>query len=401
MKPNRLALGLLASAAAAAMTAVTPASAAIFASTVYADNLNNPRGLAFNASGDLYVAEAGVPVAGGPTTITRGIPFHYSETGSITRVQGGVQQRIITGLPSLGAPTTNETSGLQDIAFGADGTGYFVVGLGANPNVRSTDLAPNGFKLGQVYSFNDAGVTGTIADIAAFEGANNPAGGPVDSNPFRLVAAPGGGLLVADAGSNTLLNVDAGGTVSLLGVFPGQPTGFPGPFPPPFAESVPTGVAIGLDGAYYVAELTGFPFVQGSARIWRLEEMGGIWNQSVAYTGFTNITDIEFGPDGSLYVLEYDTNGIATPGVGGRLLRAEEDGSHETLFTQGLVNPTGLEIGPDSAFYISNFGNFPNTGQVLRVAAVPEPETWGLMIVGFGMLGWTMRRRAPGRHAFA
>lgn len=28
-----------------------------------------------------------------------------------------------------------------------------------------------------------------------------------------------------------------------------------------------------------------------------------------------------------------------------------------------------------------------------RLGAVPEPETWALMIVGFGLMGWTLRRR--------
>jgi hypothetical protein len=36
------------------------------------------------------------------------------------------------------------------------------------------------------------------------------------------------------------------------------------------AEAVPTAVAVGPDGAYYVSELTGFPFSKGAARIWRV-----------------------------------------------------------------------------------------------------------------------------------
>lgn len=38
----------------------------------------------------------------------------------------------------------------------------------------------------------------------------------------------------------------------------------------------------------------------------------------------------------------------------------------------------------------------------LRVSAVPEPSTWGLMIIGFGLAGVTLRRRraqAVGSHA--
>lgn len=380
--------------AGVALSIAAPASAAVFTSSVIATGLNNPRGLAFNSSGDLYIAEAGLPIAGGPSTVVRGVTFHYGETGSITRVSGGMQERIISGLPSFGAPATNEAVGAHDIAFGADGTGYVVFGLGANPGVRSTDLAPNGVNLGRLYSFDASGLTGVVADIAAFEGANNPTGGIIDSNPFHLAVAPGGGLLVTDAGSNTLLNVGAGGVVSLLGAFPPRNMGAPSPPFPPVSDTVPTGVAVGPDGAYYVAELTGFPFVQGAARIYRLGEIGGAWNISVAYSGFTNLTDIEFGPDGTLYALELDSNGLATPGGSGRLLRVDPGGAHETLFTQGLVTPTGLTIGSDHAFYITNFSAGPGgRGEVLRIAAVPEPESWSLMIVGFGAIGYVLRRR--------
>jgi hypothetical protein len=35
-------------------------------------------------------------------------------------------------------------------------------------------------------------------------------------------------------------------------------------------QSVPTSVALGPDGAWYVGELSGFPFTPGTARIWRI-----------------------------------------------------------------------------------------------------------------------------------
>lgn len=59
----------------------------------------------------------------------------------------------------------------------------------------------------------------------------------------------------------------------------------------------------------------------------------------------------------------------------------------------GLIAPTGLEIGKDGAFYVTNFGASAGNGQVLRIAAVPEPGTWAMMIAGFGLVGAAMRRR--------
>jgi DNA-binding beta-propeller fold protein YncE len=310
--------------------------------------------------------------------------FSYSETGSITRVMGGVQQRIVTGLPSIGSATIAETTGPQDIVFGPGGTGYVVIGLGTNPAARTTDLAPGGANLGGVFTFNDGGGKASFADVSAFEGANNPAGGPVDSNPFHG-AALADGLLVTDAGANSLLKVGLDGSVSLVAAFPSR---FIGP-PPPFSEPVPTGIAVGPDGNYYVAELTGFPFTQGAARIYKVTPQGDV---SVFMSGLTNITDIAFGGDGTLYVLELDDNGRLTPGGSGALLKVSAGGTFETLFS-GMDAPTGLAIGPDGAFYVTNFSASQGQGQVLRIAAVPESATWAMLIIGFGLAGAAARHR--------
>ena len=372
--------------AAAALIASAPASATDLFGTVIASGLNNPRGLAFGPDGALYIAETGIVQTSGPSITVRGSTFYYSETGSITRVFDGTQTRIVTGLPSLGSPTSPETTGPADIAFGADGTGYVVLGLGTDPAVRTGAFGadPDAAKLGSVFTFQNNGSTAVVADVSAYEGANNPAGGALDSNPYHL-AFSASGLLVTDAGSNTLVKVAPDGTVSLLAVFPSRFIGAP----VPMSDSVETGIAIGPDGNYYVAELTGFPFVDGAARIYRVTPAGVV---TIAFTGFTNLTDIAFGADGTLYALEADSNGLATPGGSGQLIRVGLDGSQTTLFS-GLVTPTGLTIGSNGDFFVTNFSAAQGIGQVLRISAAPEPSTWAAMLLGFGFVGAALRRR--------
>ena len=65
-------------------------------------------------------------------------------------------------------------------------------------------------------------------------------------------------------------------------------------------QAVPTAVAEGPDGWIYAGQLTGAPFPQGAANVYRVASEGG--TPEVYASGFTNIIDIAFGPDGNIYV---------------------------------------------------------------------------------------------------
>jgi hypothetical protein len=161
-----------------------------------------------------------------------------------------------------------------------------------------------------------------VADTAAFEATVDPAqDGTVEgSNPFDLARLHGGKTLVADAAGNSLLHVDEQGRIEWVATFPARtdvacPDWFCEGIVPFPVHSVPTAVAIGPDGAYYVGELTGFPFTPGFSRIWRIEPgtRGVVCPSSPACTlvvdGLTAIIDLQFGPDGRLFVAQLDDAG--------------------------------------------------------------------------------------------
>jgi sugar lactone lactonase YvrE len=191
-------------------------------------------------------------------------------------------------------------------------------------------------------------------DLGAYEAAANPDGGIPDSDPYGLLAEPGA-TVATDAGGNDLLRVASNGSITTLATFPSRAQGRS-------TDSVPTTVARGPDGAYYVGELTGAPFVPGTANIYRVVPGHGA---TVWQTGFSFVIDIAFAPDGSLYVLQF-ANGPGLSGPG-ELWRVSPGGAR-TLVATGFVAPGSVAIGPDRALYVSNFGVLPGAGTVVRIA---------------------------------
>jgi hypothetical protein len=351
---------------ASLMAAGVFASSAL-AQTVVMSGLDNPRGLAFAPNGALYVAEGG---RGGAdpcfTNPGSGEVRCFGKSGAITRLWKGQQERVVEGLESHAMPPDGSSaSGPSDISFQGTGGAYITMGLGGN---RGFQAALGGTYSGTLLHMAASGEFRVIADILEHEEVENPGGLAIDTNPFAVLAEPAGRIVV-DAGGNSLLRVSANGTVETLAVFPAQPNpAFPSspPLPPfpPTVESVPTSVARGPDGALYVGELTGFPFVQGLARIFRV-----VPGQSPVAVcgGFKAIIDVAFAPDGSLLVVENATGGLFFLPNTGRLSRLYLSDCTSTPLLTGLNRPTSVAVGPDGAIYVTNNGVTPGAGQVLRV----------------------------------
>jgi hypothetical protein len=347
--------------------------------TVVTSGLDNPRGLTIGPDGDLFVAEAGKGGSGAclPAGPESGAPPCLGATGAITRVnpESGDKSPLVSGLPSLAAQTgqgaQQDSAGPQDISFKGD-VGYFTVGLGSTPQGRAS-LGAGGGDLGKVFRVDGDGTVSEVADLAAFEAANNPdktqPGSEVDSNPYS-VDATGRSLLVTDAGGNDLLRVTKDGEVRVLAVFPfgtalappfvGLPPGAKIPFQP-----VPTGVIRGSEGDAIVGQLTGFPFPPGEAKVFRVDGH----DISIEAKGFTNVVDVAKGPDGALYVLQISSAGLAAQAPSpGKLIRIGPDGTQTELLPGRLQEPTGVTVSGNGDVYVTNNGGSPTDGQILRVA---------------------------------
>ena len=181
---------------------------------------------------------------------------------------------------------------------------------------------------GQAFWRVENGVPTMIANLFEFEETHNPHPETVDSNPFDVADFGRGRALVADAGGNTIIKAERFGRLKLVAVLPDEVVstenikklaGCPSPAPfcglPPEmpAQPVATSVAIGPDGWIYAGELKGFPGPTGESKVWRIRPNAEntrcgkqVGRCEVALDGFTSVIDLAFGPDGRLYVAQFD-----------------------------------------------------------------------------------------------
>ena len=363
-----LCLGLLTSL----IVSLGPLASAAVTVEVVATGLNNPRGLDVAPNGDVYVAESGKGGNGPCLLGGDGAEQCLGATGSITAIENGneEQHRVVTGLPSIAPEGGFAALGPSDVDFRGP-RALVTIGLGADPTLRSK-LGQAGRELATVHTLTKRGAMTRLADIAPFEIAVNPDGDQpgalVDTNP-NSVYYEGDGAVVADAGGNSLLHIAEDGKVSTLAVFPfkmvlapdflGLPPGTKIPMQP-----VPTSVTRGPDGAYYVGQLTGFPFPTGKARVFRVVPGE---DPKVYARGFTHITDLEFGDDGKLYVLQLASRSLLDPDPGhGRLYRLDGGGVHTEIARGHLDFSLGLAI-EENDIYVSDRSIFPGGGRVLHI----------------------------------
>jgi hypothetical protein len=335
---------------------------------VVATGLDNPRQLAFSGNGTLYVVESGkggrAPCIPDPEDPKARRCFGTS--GALTAVTHGRQRRVVTGLPSLAGPTGSSATGPTDVSFRGRSSFVMSFGLGAAPSARKA-LPAAGQLLGTLASGRLGSSTVTrFADVAANEAKANPDRKQVDSNPVAVLRH-GSRYLVADAGGNAVVSASRNGSFATVAVFPVTKVLAPPvlKLPPGTKipmDAVPTALARGRQGVLYVSQLTGFPFPVGGAKIWTVRAGA----KPVPYAkGLTNVTDLAFGRDGSLYAVQIATNGLLQ-GPKGSLVRVSRTGGKPTVIAGNLPSPYGVAVQGRSA-YVSTCSVCAGGGQVIRV----------------------------------
>ncbi len=332
---------------------------------VVASGLDNPRHLTFSPTGALYVVEAGRGGAGPCVEHPELGEFCLGFSGAVTQVRDdGPDERVLTGLPSI--LSEEDALGPSDIAFTGSQKFVLAVGLGGSDEFRA-GFGPDGALLGTLVTGKlRHGGFSLFADVLANEAVANPDATDIDSNPVGLVRQ-GEGYIVADAGGNAVVRASHKGTFTTIAALP------PGSaLAPPFlglppgtqipTDAVPTSVVQGPDGAYYISQLTGFPFEQGDANIWRVVPGQA---PTVYASGLTNLTDLAFAPDGSLYAVEIASTGLLNGPVGA-LVRVTPGASQHTTVAGDLFAPYGVAL-TESAAYVTTCAVCVGGGEVIKI----------------------------------
>ncbi len=371
MKALKLVGILLAVASLASVALAQPPAPGLEGAETVASGFNGPQGVLVDPDGALWVIDSGLGGDQELGTLTGpdGEPFTsvMGETAAIVKVTPDGEQSVVASLPSI-TIAPGETSGgarlvlLDGVLYAT--SGGFVGGL----DVARPPLA------GAVVRVGEDGTVTEVADTWAFEEANNPDGFILESHPYGMTAGPDGWLYVADAGANTLLRVNPeSGDIELVAAFT---EGFPGGFPNPArggaveADPVPTAVSVAEDGTAYVAFLTGAPFIPGTARVMQVTPAGAVSDYA---TGLTTLTDLQRGPDGELYAVQFGIFGEQGPDpTTGAIVRVREGDASEVVVS-GLPFPTAIAFDEAGNAYVTVNGvGAPGSGAVVRFDALTE-----------------------------
>lgn len=309
---------------------------------VVAGDLGAPRGLAFDANGNLLVAVAGT---GGEAS------FILSGPDGEAPVNAGLSGRVISIAPD--GTASNRIEGLPSYSFPMETGGVY-------------RIIPQGDSLWLLFSGTGSGNTGAywadsiveydaetlvvnnVINLNNYEATHDPDGNGYDTNVADIAWAADGTLYIVDAGGNDLLSWTAEGGLQLVHAWTDNP--------------VPTSIEVAENGDLYIGFL-GAGMAPGAGKIehWSNGEL------TATFGGLSTVTDILLDGD-TLYAVQLMEFTEQGPGPGSVVMVTADD---VTPVAEGLPAPFGIAQGADGALYVT-FGTLvftPGmTGGVLRLA---------------------------------
>lgn len=302
--------------------------------------LNNPRGLSYDADGNLYVAEAGT---GGKEVLmsTDEGDVVAGFTSQITKLAADGTQSVAAGGLFSVSPG-GEVLGAMRVY--AEGDSLWVVESGAGPT-------PSPIYMDAILELDAA--TGHVKqwiDMYAYEVANNPDGNDIDSNVTDIAWGPDGTLFIVDTGANTLFTWTESG-LEVFHTWPDNP--------------VPDSIEISEDGDIYIGFL-GAGLAPTAAKVEHWSADGELVE---TFSGLTTVTDVAIGQDGNIYAVQLLQFGEQGPMPNsGSVIMFNEDGSN-TVVAEGLNFPYGLAQAADGSWAVSVGSTFgpPGTGAVVKI----------------------------------
>ena len=97
----------------------------------------------------------------------------------------------------------------------------------------------------------------------------------------------------------------------------------------------------------------------------------------------------------AIWEIEYETGNGGFDLFGGSFMAALQSPTAATTSAFNTVNGYLMTLESYSANYrFEVLGSGENQDFLIAIGPVPEPETWAMLVAGFGALGWAARRKA-------